>query len=388
MSLLRKFFAKIRNYFIRGITDNQQVIIDKITENQQLIKYQIIENQKQFDKQFDNIKLIIENQKQFEIQIKQELNDVKSYLCLLIYINSCQSETQNKEGKNIYQQNDRFRFNIKNSILRIQDKMKHFIEISRINNTELKFDFSDEAYKKASILFDLLTPMDVVGGKKIRLGGSSDGSYVTIEPELKNNNDGIAYSFGISTSDPWSMEMAERGYNVFQYDGTIENSPDNHPMIHFFKFMITGSPDTKPDEKNLKQILNDHGHHEKNIMLNIDIEGAEWDFFDSITKEEMLQFEQIIVEFHGFSLNDNDQEKMSILKKINETHQCIHLHGNNCAPVIILKDLNLLPTVMEASYIRKDPHYEFIKCCDEFPGKLDFPNAPFLPDIYLGFFNI
>jgi hypothetical protein len=231
--------------------------------------------------------------------------------------------------------------------------------------------------------------MNVLGKKKIRFGNIHDGGYVSIEPEIKNDNDGIAYSFGISTSDPWSMEMVRRGYNVFQYDGTIENSPDNHPMIHFSKYMITGSTNIKLNEKNFKQILKDHEHFGKNIFLNIDIEGSEWDFFDSLTKEEMQQFEQIIVEFHGFYLEKDDiSKKINILKKINETHQCIHLHGNNCAPVTILKELRLFPVVMEISYIRKDSKYEFCKCFDEFPGELDSTNdSSLLSDIYLGIFN-
>jgi hypothetical protein len=80
-------------------------------------------------------------------------------------------------------------------------------------------------------------------------------------------------------------------------------------------------------------------------------------------------------------------KKINILKKINETHQCIHLHGNNCAPVTILKELRLLPVVMEISYLRKDPKYEFVKCGDEFPGKLDAPNTLGVSDIYLGIFS-
>jgi len=261
------------------------------------------------------------------------------------------------------------------------------IEILRI-----KFDFSQEAYQRAMTVFDLLTPMDVPGKRKVRLGAEFDGGYVMLEPEPNKNKDGIAYSFGISTYDPWSLEMAGRGYNVFQYDGTVEHGPYNSPMIHFFKYMITGSPEPKPNEKNIKQILKDLNHYGKNIMLNIDIEGGEWDFFASLTKEEMLQFEQIIVEFHEF-IPDNEKllKKIEILKKINETHQCIHIHANNggCPNLVtILLGFRQFPALIEATYVRKDPACQFVECFDEFPGKLDSPNSgPFLPDIYLGFFN-
>jgi hypothetical protein len=227
---------------------------------------------------------------------KNEFDEVKSMLSLLTYIISCQYEGHEEET---YMQNSSM--NIKspgwqNNLL-IQQRMKQILECYKFHL--IRFSFSEETYQKALTIFDLLSPFDVLGKKKMRFGDNHDGGYVSIEPETKKDNDGIAYSFGISTSDPWSMDMVKRGYNVFQYDGTIENSPDNHPMVHFNKFMITGSSDTKPNEKNFKQIIKDHGHYGKNIVLNIDIEGSEWDFFDSLTKEEMQQLEQIIVEYHG-----------------------------------------------------------------------------------------
>jgi hypothetical protein len=318
------------------------------------LSYEIIENQR---REFENQK------REFETQ-RREFGEIKSDILFLTYMISCQ-----------YQDNPQ-----------IQQRIKQILELTQFY--PIRFFLKYEINQNASTVFNLLSPMNVLGQQKIRFGDSHDGGYVSIEPEIKKDNDGIAYSFGISTSDPWSMDMVKRGYNVFQYDGTIENSPDNHPMIHFYRFMITGSSDSKPNEKNFKQILKDHEHDGKNIILNIDIEGSEWDFFDSLTKEEILQFEQIIVEFHGFYPEKGDIfKRINILKKINETHQCIHIHGNNFAPVTILKELRLLPVVMEVSYIRKDPKYEFTKCIDEFPGKLDAPNAPFLPDIYIGIFN-
>jgi hypothetical protein len=295
---------------------------------------------------------------------------------------------------------------VANSKCKLFDDEKHkdFVEIDRklqlLSSVCVRFgwkivhDFSEDAYCKALDLFEALTPMNVIEGKKKRLGGANDCGYVMLEPEIKKNQDGIAYSFGISTEDPWSLEMVNKGYHVFQYDGTIDKCPYAHPMIHFYKFMITGSRDTQKNEKNLEQIFQDHSHQMKmNIILKIDIEGAEWEFFESLTKAEILHFEQIIVEFHWFSVQTDDLlKKIAIIKKINETHQCIHLHANNCGPVTILNGFRLLPSVMEASYVRKknsengNSGPQFIKCCEEFPGELDFSNEPGLPDIYLGHF--
>ena len=270
-----------------------------------------------------------------------------------------------------------------------EEKTKSLLAFHMITNVKIYYDFSKSALKLALDVFKLLTPMNIENKKKVRLGGDFDGGYVTIAPEIIKENNGIAYSFGVSNYDPWSLEMVKRGYNVYQYDGTIENSPYTHPMIHFYKYLISSSTDPKPNEKNIKRIFEDHGHYGKNIFLNIDIEGAEWDFFESLAKEEISCFEQIIVEFHEFLIDDKIQRKIEILKKINETHQSIHVHANNGAwPLAtILLGFRQLPAVMEVTYIRKNPEYKFTACMDEFPGKFDSPNDQLFPDIYLGFFN-
>ena len=322
-------------------------------------------------KHIANITIKIDN-------LNQEVNELKVFLGLLNYNSAQQIKNHEKEDETDENKT-------------LHEKSKDLMAFHLIDNIKIRFDFSQEAYQKALSVFDLLTPMDVLGKRKVRLGSEFDGGYITIEPETRQEKDGIAYSFGISTYDPWSLEMVERGYNVFQYDGTIENGPYNHPMIHFFKYMITGSSRLKKNEKNIRQILKDNNHYDKNIMVNIDIEGGEWDLFESITNEEIMHFEQIIVEFHGFLPSDDKiTKKMEILKKINETHQCIHIHANNGACpnlATILLGFRQFPFLIEATYLRKDPSYEFVECLDEFPGNLDSPNGPFLPDMYLGFFN-
>jgi hypothetical protein len=256
---------------------------------------------------------------------------------------------------------------------------------------------SREAYNKAGLIFDLLSPKSLVDCKKERLGGLHDGGYVMAEiPEHKQGRK-IAYSFGISDYDPWSLEMVKRGYEVFQYDGTVEKGPYNDPHIHFFRYMITGSSIPQDNERNLRQIIRENGHDGDDIMLNIDIEGAEWDFFASLGDADMSQFEQIVVEFHNINITVNDdasfEKQKMVLQKMNRTHQVIHLHGNNCGSVTVLSGLRLLPSVMEVTYVRRidpaaqKPEHEFAECSEEFPGDLDSSNDPLLPDISLGRFN-
>ncbi|MDR2666722.1 MAG: FkbM family methyltransferase, partial [Holosporales bacterium] len=152
-----------------------------------------------------------------------------------------------------------------------------------------------------------IKPMKAVGENKVRMGWDKDGGYVMLDPGSPADG-GIVYSFGVSSYDPWSSDMAHRGFSVYQYDGTIESPPETGHNMYFFKYNITGDIVPQPGHKNIKTIFSDLGHDKNNdIILNVDIEGAEWDFFKNISTLEILKFRQIIVEFHKcmiFNIDD------------------------------------------------------------------------------------
>ncbi|MDR2772581.1 MAG: hypothetical protein LBB93_03845 [Elusimicrobiota bacterium] len=251
------------------------------------------------------------------------------------------------------------------------------------------FDFSAKALDNAYKIYETLKPMNIEGAKKERIGGEGDGGYVTIisSPPLQPR---IAYSFGISTRSPWDLEIAQRGYEVFQYDGTIDKPPDYHPLLKFFKFNIGSGA----GQKSVRQILEENGHTDKNIILQCDIEGSEWDVFESIDRDDILVFEQMIIEFHNvYAAGKNFKRQLEVLKKINKTHQVVHIRGNDCGRATVLNNLLFLPESLEVTYIRKynpatqKPENVFSECFDEFPLKDEAPNDnENICPIYLGSF--
>ena len=72
-----------------------------------------------------------------------------------------------------------------------------------------------------------------MGGGLQRVGGENDGGYVMAKPNPENN--ATAISLGVSSYSPWDLEMANMGYKVLQYDGSINKGPYNHPNITFYK---------------------------------------------------------------------------------------------------------------------------------------------------------
>jgi hypothetical protein len=67
--------------------------------------------------------------------------------------------------------------------------------------------------------------------------GGADGGYVMLSSFKEN---GIAYSFGISNDVTWDNIMAELGYNIWQYDHTINALPYERKEFHWFKEGISG----------------------------------------------------------------------------------------------------------------------------------------------------
>lgn len=237
-------------------------------------------------------------------------------------------------------------------------------------------------YKTIGEILDILTPYDVIGIPKVRIGGDGDGGYVMLDPGLEG---GVAYSLGISPHSPWDLEMASRKYNVFQFDGTIESPPDAHPNLHFQKVNIVSSKNSGVG-KSLEQLFHELGHDaENNIILQMDIEGAEWDVLQDLTESQMSKFRQIIIELHGLMPTDvRLPDKLDVLRTISRTHKPVHIHLNNCCSEQSLKEgLLFYSPVYEVTYVRTHDH-SFKPCTETFPTSLDSPNWGGLPDIALG----
>ena len=218
-------------------------------------------------------------------------------------------------------------------------------------------------------LIFLLKPMRVVGADKIRIGTMADGGYVMLD-DFKSVS--RAYSLGIAGNVEWDIEMANRGIPVEQFDYSVTKSPVANPLFKFHQKKIESFADlmTKRDEG--RQIL------------KIDIEGSEWNFFDQATSENLNIFSQIVGEFHDFDLYhrpDWYRRTTGALRKINQTHQLVHLHGNNYGPTFWAGDFEF-PMAFELSYVRRSDH-PFEETQENFPGALDVPNCPGTPDYNL-----
>ncbi|MGE4352412.1 MAG: FkbM family methyltransferase [Bdellovibrionales bacterium] len=236
---------------------------------------------------------------------------------------------------------------------------------------------------RALTILRLLAPKQPVEGEKIRVGRNNDGGYVMID---RNLNKVPAYSLGIEQDVSWDKDMAQRGCTLFQYDGTIDGLPESHPAFHFEAVNIVGTDSTRENEKTLSALLKKNKHlASEDLVLKIDIEDSEWDVFDNLSEEDLVRFSQIVVEYHNLTETTDPLRFLKTercLKKMNKSHQVVHIHANNYGSVGYLGGV-FLPDVLELTYLRKKGN-SFERCLDVFPLAIDQPNRPDAPDIFLG----
>jgi hypothetical protein len=240
-----------------------------------------------------------------------------------------------------------------------------------------------EQHQVVSIL-RFLEPRKVIGYNKVRVGTLGDGGYVQIDDFA-----GIvhAFSFGISGNDDWDLGIAERGVSVEQYDHSVDRAPSSHPLLNFHRLKI--STQRAPNTATLPDLVAKYSSHDRpDLILKIDIEGAEWDVFDAASEECLSRFSQILCEFHGLTLAKDPivrEKYRRVLEKLSKSFVAVHVHANNTGGLAVIFNV-AVPRHIEITFVNRT-RYELAPTHEVFPTELDVPCAPFLNEIVLGAFK-
>jgi hypothetical protein len=248
-------------------------------------------------------------------------------------------------------------------------------EIVNIPNPQL------QPYAKR--ILTLVRPRDVVGSRLVRKGRDFDGGYVMLDHGLENVT---AYSMGIGDDVSWDLDMAMLGCDVYQYDHTIDRFPLDHPRFPSFKVGICERPTDDPILRTIDELIEINGHqNQRDLIMKMDIEGAEWKVFEALSQGILAQFSQIVFEAHGLIHLDHTSHLrrfMMVLAKLNQTHQIIHVHANNWGRIAVVAGV-FLPDGLELTYVRRVDH-TFSECKKTFPTEIDMPNNHAAADYFLG----
>ncbi len=223
-----------------------------------------------------------------------------------------------------------------------------------------------------------------------RLGKNNDGGYIAVSDKNGSlSSSKIAYSFGIADDVSFDLDLAARGYEVFQYDHTIEKLPQNNGHFHWKKSGLAASSNPSQKLETLENMLKANGHeHSSGIFLKMDIEGYEWEVFNSLSSDFLEKFDQIVIELHdNLDYDEKVIEKhLSALAKIAQTHQAVHVHANNAGYVNYCGNL-VTPDLIEVTYVLKNKYKFSDDKVKNVRLSLDHPNVSG-DDLELGFWNV
>lgn len=214
----------------------------------------------------------------------------------------------------------------------------------------------------------------------IRLGPTGDGGYL-----VPNDLVGIeaCFSPGVSTISGFEKDCADLGIRVFLADKSVDGPATPHDRFSFIKKYVGAR--TSDDFMTMDDWVDSAlPKSESDLLLQMDIEGYEYETFLSMSSRLMQRFRIIVIEFHSLDLLWSKpfyQFASCAFEKILQTHTCVHIHPNNYAALLAKRSLDI-PHVMEFTFLRNDRVLDW-SFATVFPNPLDSDNASNLPPLTL-----
>jgi hypothetical protein len=259
--------------------------------------------------------------------------------------------------------------------------MKHFIRtgIQRLAARNGVFVGGLATRADVSAAISLLRPISIQA-PLIRIGGQGDGGYL-----LPDDLDGINACFSPGVDDVATFEtQLAHDYHIpcFLADASVNQAPSKHPLITFEQKFIWSDP--AENFIGLGDWVAQRLAGTGDLVLQMDVEGAEFDTFAHLSDTTLMRFRTIVIELHHLhNLFSRGALPLiiSFFRKLTKFHHVVHLHPNNCASVVSRNGISV-PPLLEVTLHRKD-------CCVlthqqlSFPHSLDRPNVQEMPDIEL-----
>jgi hypothetical protein len=231
------------------------------------------------------------------------------------------------------------KLHLKARIGRIAYKYNTLIEdLVPKNNLEIFFS----KFRKKYISCDL-----------IRIGSPGDGGYLM--PNILNE---VSYCFspGVDNIADFEKELSEK-YNIksFMADASVKGPPFQNKNFEFIpKFLGTVENNKTTTLSNwIKKTI---GDDKGNKILQMDIEGGEYDVLLYEGPDTLAKFQVMIIEFHDVhKIFHRDFFKIfsNIFDKIYSNFTICHVHPNNCCGKLVIDNFSI-PAVLEMTFIRND----------------------------------
>lgn len=199
---------------------------------------------------------------------------------------------------------------------------------------------------------------------KIRVGRNRDGGYVIPTKSIEDCD--LCISFGLGYDISFENDIISKKITVVGYD--------------IVKHVKPWARITKLETYNDFVAISEVEQANK-ILLKIDTEGAEWNFFATINSEHFKnKVHTMVFELH---LHKNPKNlPLSVMDKALESHHVIHVHANNYSQNWIKTYIDSVPNSLEITLANKKYFGDLPLDKRKYPlPRLDYKNNPNLPDV-------
>ncbi len=212
-----------------------------------------------------------------------------------------------------------------------------------------------------------LHPRDA-GVPLVRLGPDTDGGYL-----VPDDLDGIVACFspGVGDATGFDDACAARGMRVFQADGTVADPGRGH---HFVDRNLGRADSDTTITLGSWVAQADPGPGD--LLLQMDVEGAEYEVLLATPPEVLARFRVIVLELHHLAaLGDGAVFRLfrATLDRLLAGHTCVHAHPNNVVPPARVDGI-VVPPLLEVTFLRDD-RVRGDGFVTEFPHPLDRDNV-------------
>lgn len=214
------------------------------------------------------------------------------------------------------------------------------------------------------------------GIELVRIGPDGDGGYL-----VPDDLAGVEYCFSPGVADIFGFEKAllDSGISSYLADFSVDAPENLEEGLNFDKKYIGLWNDEvyMTMDRWVKSRLPDY---DGDLMLQMDVEGAEYEILLNISDEIIRRFRVMVIEFHYLSnLFDKRYFVLAsrVFERLTKYFDVVHIHPNNYAPIEKRGGISI-PPLMEMTFHRKDRVRSRVVRRD-FPHVLDRDNTSNVP---------
>jgi hypothetical protein len=191
----------------------------------------------------------------------------------------------------------------------------------------------------------------------VRIGGKYDGAYL-----VPDDLNGIAACFSPGTANRKDFEdelLDSYGIGSHMCDKSGEPEQFRTPLRPEQTFRKKWLGITNDgDNITLPSWVAAEVPGKSDLMLQMDIEGAEYQTILATTSDTLIRFRIIVVELHALGRLNRAMGVRLLLpffERLAMHHRCVHLHPNNVKTQVKIRNSDYwIPRILEVTLIRKD----------------------------------